>query len=119
MTRPVIICEDSPSLARVLCRKVGVWTSSRPMKLTAGDPDLVRRWAIAAIREHRPRLVVTDGLEGSAHEIAEACASMGVHCIVFTGDPDRYAWCEAAVISKPEWGELEAAVRGALALEAA
>lgn len=117
--RHVLICEDDPGLARILARQVGRWTRSRPMKLTAGDADLVRRMAVEHIHALDPALVITDGLEGGAFDIARTCASLGIPCIVFTGEPDRYALCEAAVISKPDVGALEAAVGRALAARAA
>lgn len=106
----VYMAEDDRNVGRVIRRMLdGCGVSVVPFVLPQ-EPDLIASMVSEAIRANPPALVVTDGLDGEAHRVILACRDRAVPCIVYTGEPRRFANAGVVVIDKPELRDLKRAV---------
>lgn len=106
MSAAVLIIEDDVSCAKALSKAIRKAVDVTVLCVAIPDSVTAAAIGIDSLYDHRPSVVIVDGLDGYAVEILLAASDLEIPAILYTGAPESWKYSEVPVCGKPDYKAL-------------
>ena len=110
MPATVLLIEDDVLCANSLCRAIRRGVDAELLCVAIGDAATAAAIGIDYLYDHRPSVVIVDGLDGLAVEVLLAATDLEIPAILYTGMPEIWMYSEVPVYGKPDYEALLSAI---------